>query len=373
MQLGVAKKIKNGARKIVLEKAEEARIAAFSAFKSLGLDVTPLSRPLLSTAAGNADKKESSTSSDEKSTSSFVHPEHINHVVSTSAKEGNEKINRVISEAGEENSKGRFSIQYNIAADEPVSVAEGCRSTNSENKTSTTLPLQFNSNEENAYGEDIGHMVQKLHDRDGTSARNGKNALENGPVNAVRSSGGFDTFLDLWDTAGEFYFDIHFNKRSELSTNVPFEIHGIAICWQNSPVYYVNFHKDLFWSNSQKNLPLSNVSGDNDALSPKHQWEMALQRWDRIRTIMGKSNVKKFTWNLKKQVQVLKCPAVSILRVGSVNAVAKAVGLNLNEGYYILSPVHLQDAFDLCIVAWILWPDEEKGSSLSLEKVISYI
>ncbi|XP_019189918.1 PREDICTED: helicase and polymerase-containing protein TEBICHI isoform X1 [Ipomoea nil] len=370
MQLGVAKKIKNGARKIVLEKAEEARIAAFSAFKSLGLDVAPLSRPLLSTAAGNADRKESSTSSDEKSTSSFVHPEHINHVVSTSAKEGNEKINGVISEAGEENSKGRFSIQYNIAYGEPVSAAEGYRSINSENETST-IPLQFNSNEEKAYGEDIGHMVQKLHDRDGTSTRNDKNALESGPVNAVRSPGGFDTFLDLWDAAGEFYFDIHFNKRSELSTNVPSEIHGIGICWQNSPVYYVNFPKDLFWSNSKKNLLLSNVFGDNDALSPKHQWEMALQRWDRIRTIMGKSNVKKFTWNLKKQIQVLECPAVSILRFGSVNAaVAKAEGLNLNEGYYIFSPVHLQDAFDLCIVAWILWPDEEKGSSLSLEKEV---
>nr|POE48267.1 helicase and polymerase-containing protein tebichi [Quercus suber] len=38
VQLGVAKKIKNGARKIVLDKAEEARVAAFSAFKSLGFN-----------------------------------------------------------------------------------------------------------------------------------------------------------------------------------------------------------------------------------------------------------------------------------------------------------------------------------------------
>ncbi|GKG00408.1 hypothetical protein Tco_0302098, partial [Tanacetum coccineum] len=36
IQFGVAKKIKNGACKIVLEKAEEARDAAFSAFKALG-------------------------------------------------------------------------------------------------------------------------------------------------------------------------------------------------------------------------------------------------------------------------------------------------------------------------------------------------
>ncbi|XP_065622903.1 helicase and polymerase-containing protein TEBICHI isoform X1 [Quercus suber] len=44
VQLGVAKKIKNGARKIVLDKAEEARVAAFSAFKSLGFNVQHISQ-----------------------------------------------------------------------------------------------------------------------------------------------------------------------------------------------------------------------------------------------------------------------------------------------------------------------------------------
>nr|GEU30877.1 helicase and polymerase-containing protein TEBICHI [Tanacetum cinerariifolium] len=37
IQFGVAKKIKNGSRKIVLEKAEEARDVGFSAFKALGV------------------------------------------------------------------------------------------------------------------------------------------------------------------------------------------------------------------------------------------------------------------------------------------------------------------------------------------------
>lgn len=58
LQLGVAKKIKNGARKIVLEKAEEARIAAFSAFKSLGLDIPQISRPLFSTLPENSSGQE---------------------------------------------------------------------------------------------------------------------------------------------------------------------------------------------------------------------------------------------------------------------------------------------------------------------------
>ncbi|KAI3522458.1 hypothetical protein L1887_00239 [Cichorium endivia] len=39
IQLGVAKKIINGARKIVLEKADEASAAAFSAYKALGVNV----------------------------------------------------------------------------------------------------------------------------------------------------------------------------------------------------------------------------------------------------------------------------------------------------------------------------------------------
>nr|CAB3461938.1 unnamed protein product [Digitaria exilis] len=47
MQFGIAKKIKNGARKIVLEEAEAARVAAFSAFKSLGLEVPQFTAPPL--------------------------------------------------------------------------------------------------------------------------------------------------------------------------------------------------------------------------------------------------------------------------------------------------------------------------------------
>ncbi|CAH9090445.1 unnamed protein product [Cuscuta epithymum] len=359
IQLGVAKKIKNGARKIVLEKAEEARLAAFSAFKSLGLDVPPLSLPLLPIAAADADRKESSTSSGEKSTSSYVHTEQINRATSTSGKE----------ETGEDKSIGRLPIQYDVMADEPNSLAEGYRSGNAEIKTAT-LPLEIN-NDEGKSNDDVGHIVQELHDKDGISKTNEKISPKKGPINAVSSPGGFDTFLNLWDASRDFYFDIHFNKRSDLNTIVPFEIHGIAICWQNSPVYYVSFPKDLFWSSNRRNLLMSNASGDNDAPSPKHQWEMAMQRWDRIRTIMGKNGVKKFTWNLKKQIQVFKFPAVSTVRYGSVNAAAKAAGLNLIEGsYYVLSPVHLQDAVDVCIVAWILWPDEVKGSSPSLEKEV---
>jgi hypothetical protein len=46
----VAKKIKSSACKIVLDKANEARIVVFSAFKSFGFDVLHFSQPILATA-----------------------------------------------------------------------------------------------------------------------------------------------------------------------------------------------------------------------------------------------------------------------------------------------------------------------------------
>ncbi|KAG0498218.1 hypothetical protein HPP92_002909 [Vanilla planifolia] len=54
VQMGVAKKIKDAARKIMLDKAEEARVAAFSAFRSLGVHVPEFTRPTISAKAKNS-------------------------------------------------------------------------------------------------------------------------------------------------------------------------------------------------------------------------------------------------------------------------------------------------------------------------------
>ncbi|KAI5426557.1 hypothetical protein KIW84_032118 [Lathyrus oleraceus] len=81
LQLGVAKKIKNGARKIVFDKAEEARISTFSAFKSLGYDVPQLAPPI-PTPARNSIRKEvgSSSGSDTADTShSFDDKNHFDN------------------------------------------------------------------------------------------------------------------------------------------------------------------------------------------------------------------------------------------------------------------------------------------------------
>ncbi|MCD9558471.1 hypothetical protein HAX54_015857 [Datura stramonium] len=113
-----------------------------------------------------------------------------------------------------------------------------------------------------------------------------KETSEKGPMNATAVAGGFDSFLDLWEAAGEFYFDVHFSKKSALNSITPFEIYGLAICWEDSPVYYVNLPRDI--------------------------------------------------------LQLLS-----------------------------VSPVPRSDAIDLCIVAWVLWPDEEKGSNLEVKKRLS--
>lgn len=193
-----------------------------------------------------------------------------------------------------------------------------------------------------------------------------------GPVNAINNPGGFDCFLDTWEATHEFYFDVHYNKHSEANSVVLFEIHGLAVCWENSPVYYVNLPKDL-WSDHRRNdrLLIYGSSDKNAVLTPEHQLEMIKQRWKRIGEIMKKRDVRKLTWNMKVQIQVLKRPAVSIQRFGGLNLVGTSLGLEIvGSSFLLLSPVHLKDGIDMCIVSWILWPDDERNSNPNLEKVI---
>lgn len=376
IQLGVAKKIKNGARKIVLDKAEEARLAAFSAFRSLGLDVPMLAQPVISAAAGHGTHKEASTSSAEGSTSSFVSLENAKQVFSTSL-ERSKEVNITNPDAGAENAKRKT-----VAVKEAFDI-EGSNGLNGEvnetthhidnAKTSPYQTLKIKGIEGGGTCTDHNHAGK--HHSEGAEICNGrvKETSEKGPMNATAVAGGFDSFLDLWEAAGEFYFDVHFSKKSALNSIVPFEIYGIAICWEGSSVYYVNLPRDLFWSNSRRNsqsLPIT--SGDiGNVLPPNLQWEIAIHRWNRISTIMMKKDIKKFTWNLKVQIQVLKHPTVSIQRFGGLSLLVKSLGVDLlDNNFYLLSPVPIQDAIDLCIVAWVLWPDEEKGSNPSIEKEV---
>ncbi|XAR70897.1 DNA-directed DNA polymerase [Bertholletia excelsa] len=396
IQLGIAKKIKNAARKIVLDKAEEARVAAFSAFKSLGLDVPQFSKPLGLKVTGGASPKEATTSSEaETRSSSIVH--HAKHISAKSAMEGSKDLDEVALENGLAGSKTldvNLGTSYeatstgtkrpNIALKSPASILEQCGILGGVNITvegpgsfgAVNSSLQQVDNAKTLIPESStiqGHCNPGELEQETTCLDNKENAFDKGPVNAVNTPGGFDSFLDLWDSMQEFCFDIHFNKRSEVNSIAPFEILGIAICWEGSPVYYVNLLKDLFWFKNKGNDPLTlSISGDkNGLLGPQNWFESAKQRWNRICKIMERKDVRKFVWNLKVQIQVLKVPVVSIQRFSSLSIPVKSMGLDLIDGsYYMLSPVYVQDAIDMCVVAWILWPDEERSSNPNLEKEV---
>lgn len=332
IQLGVAKKIMNGARKIVLDKAEEARAAAFSAFKALGVDVPQFSLPKLPSASVNLTKKEPVTSSREDTTSSFV---------GVDQKDINSNTNVLIEEKPSD-------------VGLVTSAEENSNDTTLSNTRADTTVMKQNNLDENV------KPSEKEHEKENICVGNKDRNSEKGPTSAVNVPGGFDSFLDMWETTQDFFFDIHFNKRSEFHTIAPFELHGIAICWEDSPVYYISIPKDLFWSD---NKIIKTPSGNSNL-------EVAKQRWARIGMIMGKCQVRKFGWNLKIQNQVLKHPAVSIQRFGSATRPVKSIGVELIENsYYMFSPIQLKDVVDLCVVVWILWPDDERSSNPNLEKV----
>ncbi|XP_062018737.1 helicase and polymerase-containing protein TEBICHI isoform X1 [Rosa rugosa] len=394
IQVGVAKKIKKGAHKIVLEKAEEARVAAFSAFKSLGLEVPQFSQPLFPTAGGSPTMQGTTNSSGDENTSSFVNP-HVEDAPKPSL-EGRVPSDKVVSGAkltktsvigtvvasGEVNSSAVMQIKF--GAENSVVPIDGSGALADElNATvhQTKIADLTNSIKVDSFG-DRNRISSKSLDPKKQGSCEGENlsvgvkgnACEKGPIHAIYTPGGIDSFLNIWETTSEFHFDIHYNKRSELNSVAPFEIHGMAICWEDSPVYYVNIPKDLLCSGSNskdEGLRLT-ASGDRTNVLPLDDMlELAKRRWSRIGEIMGKRGVRKFTWMLKSQIQALKCPAVQIQRFGCQSLVGKSICFEIiDTSFLLLPPVHIQDGIDMCIVAWILWPDEEKNSNPNLEKEV---
>lgn len=374
MQFGVAKKIKNGACKIVLDKAEEARAAAFSAFKSLGYSVPQFSRPLiLSESPGGQEAASTSAGDDSPCNVIGVEQIHTSAMPLIGTSKNLEKVS----------SPNEGIMLTKASADNLVASAEVNIDTTLQSNLGLENPAAVTGDKVNVVVEQgrsikmatvSEYLDQGMQDRlnEDLSVGNADSACAKGPLNAVNALGGFDSFLELWETALDFCFDVHFNRRSEANSVAPFEIHGIAICWENSPVYYVNLPKDLLWLDNRKNNFLStSASSECNSLPPEHMLEMAKLRWKRICDIMGKNGVHKLTWNLKVQIQVLKSPAISIQRFSGMHLGGKDMGLEIIENScLLLPPVLINDGIDMCIAAWILWPDEERSSSPNLEKVI---
>nr|GEX05079.1 helicase and polymerase-containing protein TEBICHI [Tanacetum cinerariifolium] len=71
-------------------------------------------------------------------------------------------------------------------------------------------------------------VPQKEEDTKGLHVGNKERNSKKGPMSVVNTPGGFDSFLNMWDIVNKFFFDIHYNKQSELHTIAPFELQGIA-------------------------------------------------------------------------------------------------------------------------------------------------
>ncbi|KAF5207303.1 Dna polymerase i [Thalictrum thalictroides] len=393
IQLGVAKKIKNGARKIILDKAEEARVAAFSAFKSLGLDVPQFSLPLISAVTENPIVHGAQASSGDDTTISRVGMDSKDIPAKRDTEERNENLDNAVRQLQGNNidktpdcdldTTGKVNsitmMHFASGADSlEVSVDNNGKSGVDHTETSGVphpTQLETGGNSISLGGLSPDHVQQERSYLGVTSQNGNKNFYEQGPINVSNLTGGFDTFLDLWDTLQEFYFDIHFTKRSELNSIVPFEILGMAICWESSPVYYVNLSRDLLSSSKQnteindEDMSKSTISDSNKGVSSDQRWERAKHRWNRIAKILAGNNVRKISWNLKVQVQVLKNPGISIQRFGGLHCTQKNMDIELIDGsYFLLPPVHVLEGIDMCIVVWLLWPDEERSSNPNLEK-----
>ncbi|GAB2275633.1 hypothetical protein Dimus_010390 [Dionaea muscipula] len=387
IQFGVVKKIKNGARKIVLDKAEEARLAAFSAFRSLGIKIPEFSQQLLSAAAANFVRIEDSTTSlEEVNTSSLLGLEnHLKPEPSKNGKRDSCAASLVIDVGRERKLDVTFAVQTELnpngtmhhtvpSIDSAAAVKTSvplCSTSSSKLEAETTLS-NLGGNDSKEKVTHIGFSGKPtLVSMDGECKDKG-HFSDGGPIAVAKAPGGIDAFLDLWDSVNVFYFDVHFSKKAEVSSQIAFEVHGIAICWENSPVYYVNIPRDLVYSCNSKYVKQSkNASNSESSLDQANLFDSVDLRWRRIDMIMGKSNVRKFTWNLKVQLQVLKNAVLPFHRLNNLSHVSRSVGVELVDGtYYPLSPICVQDGVDMCVVAWMLWPDEERSSNPNLEKEI---
>ncbi|KAI5071714.1 hypothetical protein GOP47_0013965 [Adiantum capillus-veneris] len=189
IQMGMARKIQNGARKLVLERAEAARVAAFSALRALGVDVpAALSKPL---ADNNG----------------LVQEQIEGPKICTTHEEQNDLP---------EVHGGAENLQPHL------------------NEEACMLSL---------HTDDHGCMdlISKPHGElinQNLGSRN--DSLNHGPVDVDSLLGGFDEFYSLWKKQEEFFFDLHFYLTGKETGYPVYDVKGLAVCWVGSPIYYVS-------------------------------------------------------------------------------------------------------------------------------------
>ncbi|XP_057854248.2 helicase and polymerase-containing protein TEBICHI isoform X1 [Cryptomeria japonica] len=398
IQIGVAKKIKNGARQIVLDQAEEARVAAFTAFKALGLNVPlSLSQPIPASSSGVSLNQDNSETLPEKlyDENNQLFRDPISELWTTD----NQIAAKYADKDGmtlpiEERTKDRDTtslIRGDLSLQNTVDKKNMYPNNVNDGKygqpfvgegVSDTEILQKRSEDNMALGNEI-NIVSRNNDKNevnvvsegalmfsGFSFEHETNqdrhklnetvnpTLYNGPIDVNNISGGFEAFLNKWELVNEFCFDLHFSNGSVKDSSLMFEIHGLAICWDGSPVYYVSFSKR------------SMDTERNDAHA-KGKYDIAKERWEKVAKVMCKKGVKKITWSLKNQFQAFTRPGISMPNINqSKDESCKKNELLTAMHLVALPSVDVEDAIDLCLVAWLLWPDEESTDYPTLEQEV---
>lgn len=420
IQMGVAKKIKNGARHIVLDRAEEARMAAFSAFKSLGLNVpVALSQPVDASSFGASRSEDHSVAlSSEAIVENNFDVKILNDKVFRDPRSGLLDMTAhtttvgAYTNDGEENGKDKSSV---------IVIESGAIQDTVETKQNDTNYLSNERHNETAVGEGAAGLNVELRSKDSGNVINKENILiakddeksnvrnaveaasmfagfkivpetnhdmqnlceaetacisNNGPVDVISMNGGFDSFLNKWEQVNEFCFDLHFSNASEGDSSAMFEVQGLAVCWETSPVYYLNFSRSFF---KEEDGCATFHNGEGTANSNQQsnysmgRFNISKERWKRVAKVMCQKGVNKITWNLKSQLQALKKPGTLVPKVSQNNgevsedkSEATLTGMSL----MLLPSIDIEEAIDICIVAWLLWPDEESTYTPTLEQEV---
>lgn len=358
IQCGMAKKIKLGARRIVLDKAEEARIAAFSACRALGVDVPSLGVPLPD-VAGISDSSPIDTKY-ELSTGKPFQASVSEEKQAPSEKLPKQGVSDMLLQSGVQNSdeelyeaanSGAKSLAEGKPTKEESKLAIGSRAVTTRqvhNEASVDMPKKSGFDQVAVFGgfeRDTCRQVSEPEHVD--------RGFNVGPVDVDKMAGGFEKFLSMWQTVKEFAFDLHFTKSKDKLTGL-YVVEGVAVCWQSSPVFYVSLLKRLM----SGKLPQGNQTIEGEVLE---------DRWSKIRRILGDDHSRKLSWDVKLQMQALEDagfqspspdaePNVSLDR--KVAKLLRLPSIVLGEPF-----------IDVRVAAWLLWPDEMSSHNVTLEHV----
>ncbi|PKU62051.1 helicase and polymerase-containing protein TEBICHI isoform X1 [Dendrobium catenatum] len=380
IRMGVAKKIKNASRKILLDKAEEASVAAFSAFKSLGINIPQISRPMLSKIAesfehGSTTSKSAeslfdrSTSQDRKATR---YPAEDNKIMVLD-NSSEEIVVQKLSKKKDGTMLTTGEMRHNHNMDKAlVKFNSDQLLDNLVKPMGASSPTLGPANEVHIVKHDSDNKEKDMEQT--LTIHSNARRFDKGPSCASTFPGGFDSFLEQWDLKREFYFDLHYSKLPDQNSSLRFEVFGLAICWENSPIYYVNFLRDF--------LPCKMESSYHDELTNREGgiiknlasfdiWSFAKSRWEKLGKIVSKNGSRKLCWNLKTQIQVLKFPCISLQRFNRLGLELKMLNDTelIGSSYILLPTISVHDGIDLCLMTWSLWPDDESKSAPSLEKL----